>query len=310
MSGNKTETPPEVPYLQFREICGRGGTATVWRAWHLELQRDVAVKVLDADTLMQPGGLEQFQTEARALSCMDHPCIVKGYGAQYASGRYFYLMDYVGGYTLGAFLRRKVRIPEVDILLVVQSVAAALGYAWDTFRTVHCDLKPENLMVDRDGTVKIMDLGLAAEIIGRENPGGAKPVPSEIAGTPSYMSPEQIFGDVELDCRSDIYSMGATAYHFATGRTLFAGLPTDDILHAHVDDAATSPDPRHFAPRLSTPFVNLLARMVAKDPAWRFQSWDDVANACDDVMAGRPVDPPPPGVATSVALDPNGVRGW
>ena len=76
------ETPPEVPYLQFREICGRGGAATVWRAWHLELQREVAVKVLDADSLMQPGGLERFQTEARALSCMDHPCIVKGYGAQ------------------------------------------------------------------------------------------------------------------------------------------------------------------------------------------------------------------------------------
>ena len=304
MSGNRTETPPEVPYLQFREICGRGGTATVWRAWHLELQRDVAVKVLDADTLMLPGGLEQFQTEARALSCMDHPCIVKGYGAQYANGRYFYLMDFVGGYTLGAFLRRKVRIPEVDILLVVQSVAAALGYAWDTFRTVHCDLKPENLMVDRDGTVKIMDLGLAAEIIGGGTPGGAKPDSPEIAGTPPYMSPEQIYGDVELDCRSDIYSMGATAYHFATGRTLFAGLQPDAVVRAHVDDAATSPDPRLFAPRLSAPFVNLLGRMLAKDPAQRFQTWDEVSDACEAVAAGRPLPPPPVGAALSISLGP------
>lgn len=308
MSRNKTENPPEVPYLQFREICGRGGTATVWRAWHLELKRDVAVKVLDADTLMQPGGLEQFQTEARALSCMDHPCIVKGYGAQYANGRYFYLMDFVGGYTLGAFLKRKVRIPEVDVLLVIQSVASALGYAWDTFRTVHCDLKPENLMVDSDGTVKIMDLGLAAEIIGGGAPGAAKPEPTEIIGTPPYMSPEQIYGDVELDCRSDIYSMGATAYHFATGRTLFAGMSADDIVRAHVAADSASPDPRYFAPRLSEPFVHLLARMVAKDPARRFQTWDAVADACDEIAAGRPVAPPPSGVSTSIELDPEGVR--
>ena len=307
MNGKQAETPPEVPYLQFREVCGRGGMSTVWRAWHLEMRRDVAVKVLNAETLMQPGGLEQFQTEARALSCMDHPCIVKGYGAQYASGRYFYLMDFIGGYTLGAFLKRKVRIPEVDVLLVVESVAAALGYAWDTFRTVHCDLKPENLMVDRDGTVKIMDLGLAAEIIGGLD-GAPKPEPDEIAGTPPYMSPEQIYGDVELDCRADIYSMGATAYHFATGRTLFAGMTTDDMVRAHVETSSASPDPRLFAPRLSAPFANMLARMLAKNPAHRFQTWDEVADACEAVADGRPVEPPPAGVPTSLALDPPGVR--
>ena len=260
------------------------------------------MKVLDADTLMQPGGLEQFQTEARALSCMDHPCIVKGYGAQYASGRYFYLMDFVGGYTLGAFLKRKVRIPEVDVLLVIQSVAAALGYAWDTFRTVHCDLKPENLMVDRDGTVKIMDLGLAAEIIGGGTPGAAKPEPTEIVGTPPYMSPEQIYGDVDLDCRSDIYSMGATAYHFVTGRMLFGGRSSDEMLRAHVDVDSVAPDPRQFAPNLTAPFVNLLARMLVKDRDRRLQTWDAVADACDEVSAGRPVEPPPPGDVSSVAL--------
>ena len=296
------ETPPDVPYLQFRGVCGRGGTATVWRAWHLEMQRDVAVKVLNAETLMQPGGLEQFQTEARALSCMDHPCIVKGYGAQYASGRYFYLMDFVGGYTLGAFLKRKVRIPEVDVLLVIESVAAALGYAWDTFRTVHCDLKPENLMVDRDGTVKIMDLGLAAEIIGG-NGGDRKPDPDEIVGTPPYMSPEQIYGDVELDCRSDIYSMGATAYHFVTGRTLFAGMSSDDMVRAHVDLGAASPDPRALAPQVSTPFAHLLARMLTKDPDARLPNWNAVTDACEAVSAGRDVPPPPGGVPLSINLD-------
>ena len=307
MNGKMTDVPPEVPYLQFRGICGRGGTATVWRAWHLELRRDVAVKVLDAETLMQPGGLERFQTEARALSCMDHPCIVKGYGAQYANGRYFYLMDFVGGYTLGAFLKRKVRIQEVDVLLVIQSVASALGYAWTTFRTVHCDLKPENLMVDRDGTVKIMDLGLAAELIGGGGSGTLKPGADEIMGTPPYMSPEQIYGDVELDCRSDIYSMGATAYHFVAGRTLFAGLTADEIVRAHVDVTATSPDPRHFAPSLSAGFVNLLARMVAKDPAQRFQTWEAVSDACEEVAAGRSVAPLPPGVATSIERMPDQV---
>ena len=164
-------------------------------------------------------------------------------------------------------------------------------------------------MVDRDGTVKIMDLGLATEIIGGATPGAVLSEPDEIVGTPPYMSPEQIYGDVELDCRSDIYGMGATAYHLASGRTLFEGLSNDEVVRCHVDRSATSPDPRYFAPRLSEPFVNMLARMLAKDPAQRFQTWDEVAQACEAVAAGRPVEPPPPGVPLSFAQQVANVVG-
>lgn len=283
------DRPPDLPFLEYRGQAGRGGTATVWRAWHKTLQRDVAVKVLFDSLAHNPDDVDQFITEGRTMAYMDHPSIVHGYGVEQIDGRCFYLMDWVGGYSLARYMETHSHMKEPDVITVIGQVASALQYAWDTFQTVHCDIKPDNLMIDTDGTVKITDLGLASETLFAKE----KAVPvsrtdeTELVGTPPYMSPEQIWGEQALDCRTDIYSLGATAYHLATGRTLFPGLSAEDVIRSQVDAQAWAPDPRLFVPTLTQGFVNLLACMLVKDRDRRFYDWSAVIDACQRVEEGE-----------------------
>lgn len=290
--------PPDIPFLRFDAIVGRGGMAVVWRAWHQELGRYVAVKVLDRNFAATGKDVRQFMLEVRTMTDLHHPGIVQGYGADCADGRYYFIMDYVDGYTLGSLLARGRRLPQADALIVCESVADAMMYAWNDFGIVHCDLKPENLMVDRDGTVKVTDLGLCQSTSAIKQAGQAE----EVVGTPAYISPEQIYGDAELDCRADIYSLGATLYHLVTGRMLFPLLSNDDILRAHVDPERRAPDPRTLEPALSEGFCRLLERMLVKDRAARFQSWAEVLEAARRVEGGGDLPPLPSGAASSVAV--------
>lgn len=295
------EAPPPFPVLEYLDICGYGGMSVVWRARHRALDRVVAVKVLDREFAASPEDVNQFMAEGRTMAYLDHPGIVHGYGVTCTAGRYINIMDYVDGYSLGALLQRKGRICEDDARIVYGSVAAALKYAWDGFRTVHCDLKPDNLMVSVDGVVKIADLGLAREVAADPTAGAVEADNDEleIEGSPAYMSPEQIDGK-RLDCRSDIYSLGAMLYNLVTGRVLFPGLSSENTILAHLDPATAAPDPRLYAPELSPDFSALLSGMLAKDRNLRrYQNWDDVIAAADALETGSPITPPNPHIETS-----------
>ncbi len=292
------ELPPNLPFLRFEGIAGRGGMATVWKAWHLEYEQHVAVKVLDASFAQSGQDVRQFMIEARTMTALEHPGIVRGYGADYVDGRYYFIMEYVDGYTFATLLNRKIRLPEVDALIICESIADAMKYAWDTFRIVHCDIKPENIMTNSDGQVKVTDLGLCQSTRAFKS----SDIADDVVGTPAYISPEQIYGDTELDCRSDIYSLGATLYHLATGHILFPLSNNDDILRAHVDPASQAPNPKEYAPGLSDGFAYLLARMLVKDKDERLQTWDDVFNLARAVETGQPLPPFPGGVVSSVSL--------
>ena len=293
--------PPNVPFLKFVSIVGRGGMATVWKAWHRKLDRSVAVKVLNSDFASSGEDVRQFMMEVRAMTNLHHPGIVQGYGADFADGKYYFVMDFVDGYTLASLLARKTRLPENDAVIICESVADAMAYAWNTFKIVHCDLKPENLMVDSDGTVKVMDLGLCHTTNTMKKGDGA---PSdEVVGTPAYISPEQVYGDVALDCRSDIYSLGATLYHLVTGRMLFPGPTNDDILRAHVSPDQKAPDPRRLVRGLSKGFCRLLAKMVEKEINARYQTWEEVLADATEVEAGGELAPLPAGTQSSIALE-------
>lgn len=289
MAGKVCELPPRIPGLRFEGVAGRGGMSTVWRAWHMELRRRVAVKVLDSGFAASGQDVRQFMVEVRTMSQMDHPGIVRGYDADYADGHYYFIMDYVDGYTFESLLERGKRVSEADALVVCESVAAAMKYAWDGFGIVHCDMKPDNLMVDSDGTVKITDLGICLSTAAMHR--SASPA-DDVVGTPAYISPEQIYGDVELDCRADVYSLGATLYHMATRRILFPLLGNDDMLRAHVDPASAAPDPRTIVPELSANFANLLARMLVKDRDLRYRTWDEVLTDAQTAESGGEVAPP------------------
>jgi len=292
------DCPPRIPGLRFLGVAGRGGMSVVWRAHGAEYARDVAVKVLDPAFAGNGQDVRQFMAEVRAMRELEHPGIVHAYEADCVDGRYYYVMDFVDGVTLSERLRRKAAFAEEDLLIVCESVAAALRYAWDRFRMVHCDIKPENLMVDADGSVKLTDLGLC-----RLNTALRRSTASEeVLGTPAYISPEQVYGDAELDARSDIYSLGASLYHMATGRILFPLKSNDDMLRAHVDPAQRAPDPRKFAPDLSEGFVRMLGHMLVKEKERRLATWDDVLDAALAVERGQAILPLPPDVASSVAV--------
>ena len=277
-----------IPNLKLIEKIGDGGMSTVWKAWDAVNQRLVAVKILNQEFASDGVEIRQFRTEERLMEEIHHPGIVEAYDFDNGNGNWYYVMEYVDGYSFSELLKRKQHVKEADCLLICESVAAALNYAWNDHGIVHCDLKPENIMINTDGVIKLLDLGISHRFQFKEGP---QDVPDHVLGTPAYISPEQVYGDVELDCRSDIYSLAATIYHLATGRVLFPGLDNDNVMRAHCDEDSQGRDPRAYRPELSEGFCQLLESMLVKNRDYRVASWGDVFTMCREIEAGNSFKP-------------------
>lgn len=292
----------QLPNLELEGVLGRGGTATVYRARQLSTGREVAVKVLDADFVRTREDIERFVLEAKACGRFQHRNIVRVYDAGERGGVYYFVMELVEGYTFAAYLLRKKQVAVEDALIILESVTAALSYAWERFRVVHCDLKPDNLMVGADGTVKLMDLGISRSLLtARAASAGAA---EEIMGTPAYMSPDQIYDLPDLDCRADIYSLGATMYHLLTGHVLFPGRTDQQVVDAHIGPNFAR-DPRILAPTVPRALALMLNRMLAKDRTLRYPNWETLAADIARLYAGDALlaTPLKPG-ESSVAFTP------
>ncbi|MEI6210451.1 MAG: protein kinase, partial [bacterium] len=290
---------PHIENFETISLLGRGGMAAVWKARQSSLDRMVAIKVLSAAFTSDPADVARFREEARSSGRLKHPGIVQVYDANFNNGSYYFVMELVDGYTVGEWIRRKGRLDEADALTVAESVINALDYAWTSFSIIHCDIKPENIMIDADGSVKVADLGLARAIVSMHS----KEQEKEVLGTPAYMSPEQVTGQPDLDCRADIYALGATLYHMVTGHPLFAGEKSDDaIMRKQLID--TVPCPSHEAPKLSRNFLLLLAQLLSKDRANRPHDWKAVLGNIRRVRAHNPpVGPEPAPGASTILLE-------
>jgi len=273
--------PFHIENFEIIDRLGVGGMATVWKARQSSLDRLVAIKVLAPHFASDPADIERFRAEACAAGRLKHPGIVQVYDANFKDGIYYFVMELVDGYTVGEWIRRKGRLPESDALVIAENVASALDYAWSSFGIIHRDIKPENVMVDADGSLKITDLGLARAISSMQ----ARTVEQEVLGTPAYMSPEQVTGQSDLDCRADMYALGATLYHMVTGHLLFADENSaDDIMQKQM--VACVPNPAREVPELSRPFVRLIGRLLAKDRAHRPADWKAVLEDIRRVRRG------------------------
>ena len=271
--------------LRLLEKIGEGGMSTVWKAWDKINKRLVAVKVLKREFSARAEEVQNFKREELAMEELHHPGIVQAYEFANDQDEWYYVMEFVDGYSFGEYLKSHGHVREEDCLLICESVASALDYAWEQHGLVHCDLKPENIMINQAGEIKLMDLGIAYRF--QFKPDGAQEVPDHVTGTPAYISPELVYGDVEPDCRADIYSLGATLYHLATGHTLFEDRDTvDEMMRAHCDEASQAPDPRRYRPKLSLAFVQLLEAMLVKNREDRLSTWADVIEMCRDVENG------------------------
>lgn len=292
-------SPIELQLPDIRLLCliGEGGMSQVWKAVDLVRNRLVAVKILNTEFTAADGDLERFKAEERVMEEIDHPGIVKGYELRHTGSLWYYIMEYVDGYNFGQLLQRKQHLGQDDCLLICQSIALALDYAWNRHGIVHCDIKPENILINREGIVKLTDLGVCHTFAYLAD--GRQDVPDHVLGTPAYISPEQVYGDIELDCRADIYSLAATLYHLATGRVVFPGRDSEAMMRAHCGEEQGR-DPRDYRPDLSEGFCQMLEAMLVKNRDERVTGWQDVFDIASQVERGVVFKPRAGGLSSIV----------
>jgi serine/threonine-protein kinase len=269
-------------YVLEREL-GRGGMAIVFLAHDLKHGRPVAFKVLHSELAASPG-VERFQREIRLAARLQHPHILSVYDSGESAGRFWFTMPYVDGESLRDRLLREPQLPLADALRVAREAAEALGYAHGQ-GVIHRDVKPENIMLTRDGNTLVADFGIA-RAVGAES--GARLTASGMSiGTPAYMSPEQT-DEAEADARSDQYSLAAVLYEMLAGEPPFTGRS----LHAIVAKRISEPTPSVRARRPAVPagMDAAIRKAMAPEPANRFPSVAEFAEALGDGQIGRWAD--------------------
>ncbi len=258
-------------YEVEREI-GRGGMATVYRADDLRHNRPVAIKVLHSH-LAESLGPERFLREIQIAGRLQHPHIVPMYDSGRAGDLLYYVMPFVEGESLRQRLQRQHRLPLEDAVQIARSIAAALDYAHRQ-QVIHRDIKPENVMM-HDGEAVVTDFGIAKAISAAAS--NSLTQTGMAVGTPSYMSPEQASGEVEIDGRADVYSLGAMLYEMVTGSAPFTG-PNMQAIMAKLFMEQVPPvrDARPDAPEF---LDQAITKSLAKTPAARFATASQFAQA-------------------------------
>jgi len=242
---------------------GRGGMGVVFKARDTRLERVVAIKVVRTSSADEASQLER---EAKAAATLNHPAIVTVFDFEPGLGGYLISMEYVDGEALDRLLRQEPRRISTNLLPILVQVADGIAYA-HAHRVVHRDLKPGNILLTAANRVKIFDFGIAARL-DMEGESSAR-----ICGTPFYMSPEQIRGE-EPSPSSDIYSLGATFFHLATGRPPFA---RGNVIEAHLKQPA--PDPVEIEPGVSRELADIILQCLEKEPSKRYPSADELHRA-------------------------------
>ncbi|MDB4880452.1 MAG: protein kinase [Gemmatimonadetes bacterium] len=271
-------------YSLQREL-GRGGMGIVYLARDVQLDRDVALKVLPSHLASAADSRERFVREARTAAGLSHPHIVPIHRVGEAGGFVFFVMSFVEGETLGERLRRLGPLPPAEATRVLREVAWALAYAHGR-GIVHRDVKPDNILLEAGtGRALVTDFGIAH---GGADPGPATD-PGKIMGTAHFMSPEQAASE-PVDGRSDLYSLGVVGYLATSGRLPFDAPNLPALLVRQATESA--PSVVRAAPGLPSALAASIDRCLARDPAARFADGEALAAALAPVPEGRPALPP------------------
>jgi Flp pilus assembly protein TadD/predicted Ser/Thr protein kinase len=255
---------------------GKGGMGDVYHAYDGELRADVALKIVRDE---QDAALERFRREIALARKVTSPNVLRVYDLEEHEGLRFLSMEYVDGEDLGSLMRREKRLPSERVIAIARQVCAGLSAA-HAQGVVHRDLKPNNVLIDKHGTVRVADFGLA-RVIGDSSLTAS----GAILGSPNYMSPEQITGD-PTDQRSDIYSFGILLYQLLAGETPFQG----DSAHAVMAMRLHKPPRplRELAPDAPSWLAAVIAKCLARAPANRYQTVDEIAKALASSHAPPP----------------------
>lgn len=246
---------------------GAGGMGQVYKAQHRSMDRIVALKVLSKEAMKSPEAIKRFQREAKAAAKLIHPHIVTAFDAGQQEGVHFLVMEYVEGSDLSALLKARGRLPVEKATAYILQAARGLAFAHSK-GVVHRDIKPANLLLDADGVVKILDMGLA------RIDGGVMQAAQEgltqtgqVMGTVDYMAPEQAFDTRHADAQADVYSLGCTFFRLLTGHNLYSGETIVQKILAHRENPI--PSLRDALPDIPPQVEAFYQRMVAKQPQKR-----------------------------------------
>jgi serine/threonine-protein kinase len=274
----------KIPGYKVLGKLGAGAMATVFKAKQLSLDRSVAIKVLPRKFSSNPQFIERFYAEGRAAAQLNHPNIVQAYDVGKAGDYHYFVMEYVEGRTVFDDIVKHKRFAEAEAIDIAIQTAEALMHAHEK-GLIHRDVKPKNIMISSEGIAKLADMGLARAISDKEM---AEAEQGKAFGTPYYISPEQIRGEIKIGPPADIYSLGATLYHMVTGNVPFDGKNPSAVMHKHLKAELVAPD--HVNPKLSAGISEVIEMMMAKAPKDRYQSCKDLLV---DLRAVRKGEQPP-----------------
>lgn len=259
---------------------GQGGMGTVYLAEQTSLRRQVALKVVAPQFAADAQAVDRFMREARTAAAVNHPNIISVIDVGYDNGQLYMALELVtGGDAAQLAARLGGVLPEARALEIIRDCCQGLQTLYEA-RLIHRDIKPANIFITKEGVAKLADLGLA-----RSEQGDDRLTASgHMIGTPAFMSPEQASGNSDIDTRSDLYALGASLFALTTGSPPFTGNGVFAIAAKLLTEPA--PDARALNPRLSEATARVIARCLAKSPAERFQSPQDLAVAVSAALAG------------------------
>lgn len=262
---------------RLEERKGSGGMAVVYRAYDTMLDRPVALKILRKDYSNSPEFRERFHHEAKAAAKLSHANIVTVHDFGLDAGRLYIVMEYVPGVDLKTLLRQRGRLPlELALKLIIQA-CAGIGHAHRS-GLVHCDVKPQNMLITEDNLLKVVDFGIARAL---------STIPSDeksdvVWGSPLYFSPEQAAGQAPSPA-SDVYSLGVVLYETITGRPPFTGVTPQELARMHREELP--PSPRKYLVDIPQSIEEILFKVLSKEPSARYRTADQFGHVLSRVFA-------------------------
>lgn len=275
----KDEEPGEIEVLagryQLQEIIGSGGMATIYRARDLQMDRAVAVKVLQEVYNTNPKFVRRFQVEAKAASALQHPNIVQVYDYGHADGNYYIVMELVEGTNLHRYLGSRGVLYVDRAIIIAHDVALGLGAAHRR-GIVHRDVKPQNVLIGKDGSIKLTDFGIASTY--KDLNADRLTTTGMTLGTVQYFAPEQAQGEI-VSPAADVYALGIVMYEMLTGHTPFDGNSPVAVAMQHLQDL---PDPPgQFNPNIPAALEEIILRCLEKVPDLRFPDGSELARSLE-----------------------------
>ena len=268
---------------QLESRLGGGGMAVVYRARDLMLERTVAVKVLREDYSNDPAFRERFRQEAKAAANLSHPSIVTVHDFGLDAGKLFIVMEYVPGTDLKTLQQTRGRFSVEEAVPLLIQACAGIGYAHRA-GLVHCDVKPQNMLVTPDQRLKVTDFGIARALASIRPDEQA----SVVWGSPQYFSPEQAAGAAPSPA-SDVYALGVVMYEMLSGRLPFTGNTAAELAQMH--RSMPTPPPRHFNPNIPPALEQIILKVLSKEPSARYRTADQLGRVLMSFNRATTVSP-------------------